>query len=92
MEVRREMDSLSFQIGNGHGRACSELQERVRCETDVELGPQNSISPATSMWSWDYYVQTRTTTRSLVRCTNLHAGKDEVTTKADSRRCCAAEL
>ena len=76
---------------DGHERF-KKKKAPVSYETDVELGPKNSISPATSMWSRDYYVQTRTTTRSLVKCTNLHAGKDDVTTKADSRRCCVAEL
>ena len=59
---------------DGHERF--KKKSPMSCETDVELGPRNSMSPATSMWSWDNYVQTRTM-RSLVRCTNLHAGKDE---------------
>ena len=55
---------------------------------DVEQGPEISTSPAISMWSWDYCVQTtRTTTTSFMIYIYIYMDRfsDVETTKADSR-------
>ena len=55
-------------------------------------GAKDSMSLATSMWSWNYYVQTRTTTRSSMRCIDRYADKEVETTKVDSRSWCDTKV
>ena len=59
---------------------------------DDEQNRKNSMLPATSMRSWDYCVQTRTTSVSSVSCMVLYVGKGVKEITVVSRSLCGMEL